>query len=390
MKKYHYRKVPRKSWKRKNASIIKQLKKKKSSYRFHENAKKIIPFQKMNKTYVGQKSIWRNPTLLSISVLVMIILVVPTLIVVPYGKANEETGTVVKKETQEESVEVAESPFAVEVMRQQTETVESVPLEEYIVGVVAAEMPAEFELEALKAQALAARTYTVNYLMHGEKLEEYDVTDTVKHQVYKSEEDLMKQWGSEFPEKISKIKEAVNATRGQILTYEKEPITAAFFSTSNGYTENSEDYWDNELPYLRSVESPWDKDSPKYLHQETFTIEQVESALGIDLPNETPLYIEESRTESGRVKELGIEGHTYTGREIREKLNLKSSDFTIKQNNGHFVVTTEGYGHGIGMSQYGANFMAKSGKNYEDIVKHYYQGIQISSIDDAVPTLVSR
>lgn len=390
MKKYQYRKKHSKSWKRKNLSAIKQLKKKRSAHRFYENPKKVIPFQSTNKTTIGIRSIWKTPTFLSISLLVMIILVVPTLIVAPFGKANEETGTVVKKAAEEEAVEIAESPFAVEVMRHQTETVENVPLEEYIVGVVAAEMPAEFELEALKAQALAARTYTVNYLMHGEKMEEYDVTDTVQHQVYKSEEDLMKQWGSEYQEKISKIKEAVNATRGQILTYEEEPITAAFFSTSNGYTENSEDYWDNELPYLRSVESPWDKDSPKYLHQETFTIEDVESALGIDLPNETPLYIEESRTESGRVKELGIEGHTYTGREIREKLNLKSSDFTIKQNNGHLVVTTEGYGHGIGMSQYGANFMAKSGKNYEDIVKHYYQGIQISSIDDTVPTLVSR
>ncbi len=319
----------------------------------------------------------------------MIILVIPALVVIPFGESKQEAATVTKK-VEEATVEVEESPFAVEVMRSATETVEDIPLEEYIVGVVAAEMPAEFELEALKAQALAARTYTVNHLLHGDKIAEYDVTDTVSHQVYRSEEELIKQWGSDYSEKINKIKEAVNATRGEILTYNETPITAAFFSTSNGYTENSEDYWENELPYLRSVKSPWDKESPKFLNQQTFTVAQVEKALGIDLPNEKPVYMEESRTESGRVKELTIAENTFSGRDIREKLGLSSSDFTIKQNNGHFVFTTEGYGHGVGMSQYGAHYMAQNGKTYKDIINHYYQGVEISTVDDATPTLVAK
>ncbi|WP_156290893.1 stage II sporulation protein D [Oceanobacillus salinisoli] len=396
MKEHKYPYKPVKRWKKKNASIIRQLKKKKSShgrssyYQANKNKfKKVIPLTTKNRPNLNKaKRTWKLPTAFAILVLIMVILVVPAIIVIPFGNSEQELAT--EANAIQATVELASSPFAVEVMRTSTETVEDVPLEDYVAGVVASEMPAEFELEALKAQALAARTYTVNHLLHGEEASGYDVTDTVQHQVYKSEEELIKQWGSEYTEKMNKIKEAVNATKGQILTYNDAPITAAFFSTSNGYTENSEDYWENELPYLRSVESPWDKDSPKYLSQETYTIEQVEAALEIDLPDDQPAYIEESRTESGRVKEIGIEGHTFSGRDVRERLDLKSSDFTIKQNNGHFVITTEGYGHGIGMSQYGAHYMAQQGKNYEDIINHYYQGVEISTVNDTAPTLVSK
>ncbi|RLL42955.1 stage II sporulation protein D [Oceanobacillus piezotolerans] len=355
------------------------------------NVKKVVPFSQNKGPYIRpNRSRWSIPTVVSLSSLITIILVIPTLIVFPFYEQGEEVASHAKEVAAPVETETASSSFAVEVMRHATETVENIPLEDYVAGVVASEMPATFELEALKAQALAARTYTVNYLLHGESAEGYDLTDTVQHQVYKSEEDLRREWGSEFSEKMSKIKEAVNATTGEILTYNDAPITASYFSTSNGYTENSEDYWESELPYLRSVESPWDVNSPKFLHQETFTIDQIETALEIDLPSETPLYIEEARTEGGRIKEIGIEGHTFTGKDFRNKLNLKSSDFTITQNNGHFVVTTEGFGHGVGMSQYGAHYMAEEGKTYKDIIAHYYQGVDISTVDDTAPTLVAR
>ncbi|MFD1852159.1 stage II sporulation protein D [Oceanobacillus bengalensis] len=387
---------PVKRWKKKNATLIKQLKRKQSFYGQKTNTdqvklKKVIPFSNNKRPYLQAKqSKWRIPTVFTISSLILTILVIPTLIVVPSGKSESSQEIATIAEELDTAAKIEESPFAVEVMRSTTKTVEDIPLEDYVAGVVASEMPIEFELEALKAQALAARTYLVNHLLHGNEASEYDVTDTVQHQVYRSEEELLAEWGSKYTERMNKIREAVNATKGEILTYKDAPITAAFFSTSNGYTENSEDYWESELPYLRSVESPWDKDSPKYLHQNTFTIEQVETALEIDLPNETPLFLEEARTESGRVKELGIEGHSFSGRDIRDKLELKSSDFTIEQNNGHLVFTTEGYGHGIGMSQYGANYMAKEGKTYQDIVKHYYQGVEISTVNDTTPTLVSK
>ncbi len=354
---------------------------------------KIIPLKNRKTLYFNDrgKRPWKLPTAIMLSMLLMLILAIPSIVVALFGDSKQEdiaSREMVKNE--ESAAAVESSPFSVAVMRSNVETVEDVPLETYVAGVVASEMPIEFELEALKAQALAARTFTVNHLLHGDDAANYDLTDTVQHQVYKSEEELQAEWGSEYTKKMNKIKEAVDATKGKILTHNEEPITAAFFSTSNGHTENSEDYWENEISYLRSVESPWDKESPKFLDQQTYTIAQIESALELDLPQESALLIELERTESGRVSEIGIEGNTFTGRDVREKLDLKSSDFEIKQNNGHLIFTTEGFGHGVGMSQYGANGMAKEGKTYEDIVHHYYKDVAISTINDAVPALVSK
>ena len=189
---------------------------------------------------------------------------------------------------------------------------------------------------------------------------------------------------------MDKINKAVAATQGEIITHNDAPITPAFFSTSNGFTENSEDYWDNELPYLRSVKSDWDKDSPKYLDQQVFTISQIESVLGIDLPANSEIPIDATRTKSERISELKLADHTFSGRDIREKLQLQSSDFTIEQKDNHLIFTTKGFGHGIGMSQYGANGMAKEGKKYEDIVNYYYKDIEVNSITETAPTLVAK
>ncbi|WP_010648325.1 stage II sporulation protein D [Oceanobacillus massiliensis] len=353
--------------------------------------RKIIPLKNRKTRYFNPRRHrpWKLTTSIILAVLLLFILAFPSMIVAFFGENKQNEIASLEKET-DAAVEIGSSPFSVAVMRSNVENVEDIPLETYVAGVVASEMPAEFELEALKAQALAARTFTVNHLLHGENAAKYDLTDTVQHQVYKSEQELQKDWGSEYTAKMNKIKEAVNATKGQILTYNDAPITAAFFSTSNGYTENSEDYWENEVSYLRSVESPWDEESPKFLGQQTFTITQIESALEVELPKDAPLLIELERTESGRVSELGIEEYSFTGRDIREKLDLKSSDFTIKQNNGHLIFTTEGFGHGIGMSQYGANGMAKEGKTYEEIVHYFYKDVKISTINETAPTLVAK
>lgn len=358
---------------------------------------KILSKQKKPAYFYKKKATWKLPTAFTLGSLLTIILIIPSLIVGPGDdeSASEEPAAVeatAEQEGEEAAADLGASPFSVAVMRSTTETVENIPLEEYVAGVVSAEMPADFEMEALKAQSLAARTYTVNHLLYQDQdaSENYDVTDTVQHQVYKSEEELMQQWGSDFDWKMNRIKEAVSATKGEILTFEDTPITAAFFSTSNGKTENSEDYWENEIPYLRSVESPWDKESPKFTDQQTFSIAQLSELLEVDLPNQTPLFIEETRTASDRVDELSLEGYTFSGREVREKLNLPSSDFTIRQSNNHLIFTTEGYGHGVGMSQFGANGMAKEGKTYQEIIKHYYQGVEISTVTETAPTLVSN
>ncbi|SHH60198.1 stage II sporulation protein D [Virgibacillus chiguensis] len=384
--------------KKRNALLLKKVKAKQQTF-----MKKSLTRNKQwfapKKPYYLQKRpkqhVWKIPSTILLACLLMIILVVPTLIVIPYSKGDEKEAKAPpiasSEETTNQDMDSDSSSFSVSVMRSNVNKVEGVPLEEYVAGVVASEMPAEFEKEALKAQSLAARTYIVNQKLHGEGAkQESDVTDTVQHQVYKDEGQLQNLWGSDFDWKMKKVKEAVAETKGEIVTYKDAPITPAFFSTSNGYTENSEDYWENELPYLRSVESHWDEESPKYLDQKTFSIQQLEKALEVDLPNQFPLAVETTRTDSNRVEQLQLGKQTFSGREIREKLELRSSDFTIEQKNNHFIFTTKGFGHGVGMSQYGANGMAKEGKNYQDIVRYYYQDVKISTINDTAPTLVAK
>ncbi|KAB8126761.1 stage II sporulation protein D, partial [Gracilibacillus oryzae] len=193
---------------------------------------------------------------------------------------------------------------------------------------------------------------------------------------------------SDYHWKMDKITEAVAATQGEIITYNKEPITPAFFSTSNGYTENSEDYWQNELPYLKIVESPWDEElSPKFLNQIILTANEVQQKLGVNLSANVQDF-QITRTDSNRVETATIAGTAFSGREIREKLNLPSNDFTITRKNDHFVFTTKGYGHGVGMSQYGANGMALEGKNYQDIISYFYKGTAIETLEQAAPKLL--
>ncbi|MDL4838868.1 stage II sporulation protein D [Aquibacillus rhizosphaerae] len=340
-----------------------------------------------------ESSRWKAPSIIIVVSLFSLILLVPTLIVFPFiqedGTETESVDTAPKKE--EVAMEVSDSPFSVKVFRASEETTEDVPLEEYVTRVVASEMPADFELEALKAQALAARTYIVNYLMHAKKgslPQGSDVTDTVQHQVYKDEDELRQQWGTDYNWKIDKISRAVYETMGEILTYNDQPITPSFFSTSNGYTEDSENYWTNELPYLRSVASPWDEDSPKFLDQKIFTVSEVEKALEIQISPDSESF-EISRTESNRVAEINLAGQKFSGREVREALGLNSSDFEITKKNNHLVFTTKGYGHGVGMSQYGANGMAQEGKNYKEIAMYFYQDTEINQVKTTAPTLAS-
>ncbi|HHY75013.1 MAG TPA: stage II sporulation protein D [Bacillus bacterium] len=332
-----------------------------------------------------------KPLVILGTTLFAIILLIPTLLVLPF---THEKHTLHSKEifnsvlpgTISEQNEAAKQEQAIEVAvyRSKSKQINNIPLEEYVKGVVASEMPAEFELEALKAQALTARTYIIRQLLGSEAMgapEGAVVTDTVIHQVYKSPEELRAAWGAaNYDWKMARITEAVEATKGQIITYNNEPITASFFSTSNGYTENSEDYWKNSFPYLRSVESPWDQSSPKFKDQVVMTIADFEKKLGVKVKSDIIGEII-SRTEGNRVATVKINEKTFDGREIREKLDLRSSDFTWKKQGNNIVIATKGYGHGVGMSQYGANGMATEGKSFKDIIAHYYQGTSITSAD---------
>ncbi|USG65392.1 stage II sporulation protein D [Brevibacillus ruminantium] len=284
---------------------------------------------------------------------------------------------------------VHSSSVEVKVYRNEKKTVETLPLEQYIEGVVAAEMPAEFELEALKAQAMAARTYIIRRL-NAQSFEDVpeggQVTDTVKHQAYLDEEQRRASWKEQFEWKNSRIRQAVQATAGVVLTYEGQPIDATFFSTSNGFTENANEYFETSVPYLKSVASPWDIQSPRYENTVKIGLADFEQRLGVKLAKEVSTgsggwYQIVERTTGNRVGKINIGGKEFSGRAFREKLGLHSSAFSLELLGNEVLITTKGYGHGVGMSQWGANGMAKTGKSAEQIVKYFYQGVALENCD---------
>ena len=246
-------------------------------------------------------------------------------------------------------------------------------LEEYVAGVVAAEMPAAFPEEALKAQAVAARTYQVRQMQAaGSDTVLYDVG-----QAYSTVEEQKEKWGENYTLYAGKIREAVRATAGEIMVYEGEPILAAFHAQSGGKTEDAENVWNSPLPYLKSVDSSGDRNAPDNETMVTFSAAALSDKLGCQISGVSIL----SRTDAGYVAEVQAGDHIFTGREIREALGLRSSNFTVEQKGDSFIFTVFGYGHGAGMSQYGASFLAEEGMDYHEILRHYYTDIQFEKIE---------
>ena len=264
-------------------------------------------------------------------------------------------------------------------VKRENGNIDRVFFEEYVKGVLAGEMPTSFDLEALKAQAVAARSYVLKK-MEQNKEKDYDVVDTVMNQVYLDDATLKEKWKDKYEEKNNKIKQAIVETKGEYMTYNNEVIEAFFFSTSTGKTENSGEVFQTQLPYLKSVDSAWDEEvSPVFSQDNNLSLEEFYQKLNIEYnPN---LKIEITKTTStGRIKELKINDHEFKANDIYQKLNLRSTFFDIKQKDNQVEITTKGYGHGVGMSQYGAYGMAKEGYNYTQILKHYYTGVEIKKI----------
>lgn len=245
-------------------------------------------------------------------------------------------------------------------------------LEDYLVGVVAAEMPASFNMEALKAQAVIARTYTKKLINSGRK-----ITDDVTTQVYKSDDELKKLWGNSYNAYYNKIKNAVLITRDKYVTYNGELIDAVYHSTSNGFTEDASFVWGNSVPYLKTVTSPWDTSASTFQRSVDVSFYELSNKLGMNFDQGTLIEII-SRDDSGRISKMKIGDKELTGTLARNIIGLRSSDFDITINESSITFTTRGYGHGVGMSQYGANGMANSGYTYEQILKHYYSGVTIT------------
>lgn len=266
--------------------------------------------------------------------------------------------------------------ITVRVKRENKNTIEKIPLEKYLIGVLAGEMPVSYDIEALKAQAVAARTYTINKIEQN-KTKEYDVVDTTNDQVYKDEQQLKEIWKEKYNENTKKLKQAIKETNGEYLTYEGKPIHAFFFSTSSGTTENCKDVFGESLPYLVSVSSTWDENSPSYQGELKLTKEEFCQKLEINC-NEIKINIE--RNETNSIKNITINNKTIKGTDFRFKLGLKSTNLEIEQANNNIIIKTKGYGHGVGMSQYGAKELANNGYKYDEILKHYYQGVEFKKI----------
>jgi stage II sporulation protein D len=252
-------------------------------------------------------------------------------------------------------------------------TVETISLEDYVVGVVGAEMPASFNIEALKAQSVLARTYALKKISQNLVLK-----DTTSDQVYKDESQLKAMWGDSFQTYYNKIVSAVAATKGTYLTYNGNYIEAVYHSTSNGQTEDAAFVWGNSYPYLKSVDSHWDLEASSYLRETSKEFSVLSSIIGLDFNSTTNIDVL-SRTPGNRIDQIKIGDKTFSGVELRNLLGLRSADFDINIEGDGAVFVTRGYGHGVGMSQYGANGMAKEGNSYADILAHYYPGTQLKS-----------
>ncbi len=252
-------------------------------------------------------------------------------------------------------------------------------LDTYLVGVVLAEMPASFELEALKAQAVAARTYSRKAWETGGKHGDGSIcTDSTCCQAYISEADYQNQGG--IAEDLEKVRQAVLLTSGEVLMYDGELIEATYFSCSGGSTEDAAAVWGAEFPYLQAVESPGEEGAAHYQDTVTFTPEQFQRALGVSLSGyPASWFTAATYTEGGGVATMKIGEKTYSGTELRSLLKLRSTRFTVSTG-ANIIITTQGYGHRVGMSQYGADAMAVTGSSYAEILAHYYPGTTLKKL----------
>lgn len=276
-----------------------------------------------------------------------------------------------------QSFDAPETAKQLKIIHPDTGIISETDMHSYLTCVVAAEMPATFEPEALKAQAVAARTYLVSRMHDGTHGNADICTDSTHCQAWVSEEDFK---ASHSDELFKKISDAVKETEKEIITYKGKPISAVFFSTSSGITENAEDVWGNEVPYLKSVISKGDELALHYKSETSISIEEFKKIAAEEIDDLNPsadLISDISRTKSGGIKTLKLYGKEITGTRLRSLYNLRSTnaDITVSDDSVTFSVT--GYGHNVGMSQYGANYMAANKKDYRDILKHYYSGVKI-------------
>jgi len=319
-------------------------------------------------------------------ILYIIIAIFVTTILIPMFLIYSCDTTVPNIERQEAGDKITK----IRIYRDNLKRIEEMELEEYVKGVVSSEMPASFDIEALKAQAIAARTKVLyQKIKYGKKGNPAhpgaEVCDTVHCQVFRTKDQLKevkpKNWMRDY---WPKIEEAVESTRGLVITYEGKLIDPLYHSTSGGRTENSEDVFSTAMPYLRSVESPYEQGSSHLEDEVVISTDEFISKINTKYKdsNLTEANIVDSleilaRNEGGSISKMKVGNKIVSGRNIRELFGLKSANFEIVVSGDKMIFKTKGYGHGVGMSQYGADGMAKHGYKFGEILKHYYQGVEV-------------
>lgn len=255
--------------------------------------------------------------------------------------------------------------------------VQEMDMEDYLVCVVLAEMPASFEMEALKAQAVVARTYAQKAYVTGGKHGDGSVcTQSTCCQGYITEGEYLENGGK--TEGIARIRTAVIETAGYVLTYQGTLIEATYFSCSGGSTEDAAAVWGTDFPYLQAVSSPGEEHAAHYTDTVTYTAQEFQNALGVSLEGQVSGWFGETTyTEGGGVATMQIGGEIYKGTQLRTLLGLRSAAFSVCVEDEQITITTRGYGHRVGMSQYGADAMAASGQDFRQILCHYYQGAEL-------------
>lgn len=274
---------------------------------------------------------------------------------------------------------------ALPVLVRAGEEVQEEDLDAYLVGVVLGEMPTDFAPEALKAQSVAARTYAWKAYVTGGKHHDGSVcTQSGCCQAYIDPQQYLEQGGS--LEGLAKVRQAVAATSGLVLSYQGELIEATYFSCSGGQTEDAVAVWGTDYPYLQSVESPGEEDAVHYEDVLTYSLQQFQGALGIVLPDPPEQWFSQVEyTDGGGIASVNIGGQSYTGTQLRSLLGLPSTRFSIQVVSDTVTITTNGYGHRVGMSQYGADAMAVSGSSFQEILAHYYPGTTLCSALEFLP-----
>lgn len=325
-------------------------------------------------------------------IFIFIIIVLPDLCTKKRKKQNVQTSETTEEEKQETEKYDYSKYKTIKLYHVKTSQTEELSLDDYLYGVVSSEMPASFEKEALKAQAIVARTYTIYQITKSKgKHGDADICDDYKCcQAWISKEDRLAKWSeNEAEANWNKIVEAVDSTQGKIITYNGSPIDAFFHSNSGGITETASNVWGGDnFPYLQSVQTSGEDGYTQYSSEVEFSqsefIDKIKTKhpdFEIDFNDNSCVQILEY-TESGRIRTIKFGNIQIAGTEARTLLGLKSTNFSFEIVDGKIKFKVLGYGHGVGMSQTGADSMAKAGSSAEEIIKHFYSGVEISFVND--------